>query len=110
MRTIPWWAVVVLAVCLFILSVDVQDLPGFPHWIWTLAYLLVVPGLVAWKLTHRSGALYLAGGVLFVASFARTVTFLVYDWPDRAAGAAINTVLALGALYFVTTQAERRSS
>lgn len=103
-RPIPWWATWCVVVALIIIAIDTQDLPGFPHFVWTHAYGTVAVALVVWRITLARLPLMIAAGTMFVASFARSVAWLIFDWPERAAGVALNAILALEAIHFVTSQ------
>lgn len=103
-RPIPWWATILVVVALTVIAIDTQDLPGFPHWVWAHAYGTVAVALVVWRITLARPALLAAAGVMFVASFARATAWLILAWPERAAGVALNAILALEAIHFVTSQ------
>lgn len=101
---IPWWATLAVVACLMIMAADTGDLPGFPAFVWTHAYGAVAVALLVWRITLARPALLAAAGGMFVVSFSRAVGFAAFEWPARASGVALNTILALEAIHFVTSQ------
>lgn len=106
---IPWWVAVLVSACLIVLAVDTGHLPGFPDWFWIGTYTTSATFVILWRWRLEAWMLNAAAMSLFVASFARAVTFLTFSPLDRAAGAALNTLIALMALNMTTGEKRHES-
>lgn len=102
-RRWPWSAVLVLSACLLVLAIDLSSVPyGLDH-LWQAAYATPASAFIAWRWSGSSRWLKFATGSLFVVCFTRAALFLIYQ-PDRAAGIAINVMVATFAVLAAQSQ------
>ena len=101
---VPWWVTLVLAMCLLVLVLDTGDLPGIPELVWSHVYGAAGVLLLMWRLTLYRWALVGTTAVIYVASFSRAMVWLLFEWPDRAAGIAINVIVMMASIQFLTCQ------
>lgn len=89
-----------IAVCLVVLAVDTDRVPGFYTDLFRVGYLAAAVGIIGWSTTRRYEWLRIFTVSLFVCSWARAAAFVIWE-RHRLSGIALNVCLACIAVLWV---------